>query len=190
MNLSIVALPQEPLSAPAFILGNSDLACFWATLKRFGMNYYRRYIGDYRRDTGTLTLTDHGVYTLILDEYYAQLGVIPRHLSELNILCRANTKAEKESVMRVAERFFPTDDSGVRRNRRADEELEKSLRAIDKMKLAGIEGNKKRWREASGGGSGTRSGRGSGDDPSTNHHGLVQELTPRHEKQSQPRQRG
>lgn len=35
MNLSEVALPQEPLSAPAFILGNRNLACVWATPKRF-----------------------------------------------------------------------------------------------------------------------------------------------------------
>ena len=112
------------------------------------MKYWRKYIGDYRRDTGTLSQLDHGTYNLILDEYYAQDGVIPLHLSELNHLCKADNKAGKESVMRIAQRFFPADDSGRRRNKRSDQELEVSLKAIEKMRAAGIKSGKKRRGES------------------------------------------
>jgi uncharacterized protein YdaU (DUF1376 family) len=35
------------------------------------VNYYKRHLGDYARDTGHLTALEHGVYTLLLDWYYA-----------------------------------------------------------------------------------------------------------------------
>ena len=35
------------------------------------MNWYKRYIGDYQRDTGHLSMVEHGSYTLMLDTYYA-----------------------------------------------------------------------------------------------------------------------
>lgn len=109
------------------------------------MNYYRRWIGAYRKKTGTLSQIDHGTYNLLLDEYYAQDGVIPRHLSELYELCKAHTKIGKESVMKIAQRHFPCDEAGVRHNQRADEELEVARNAIEKMTKAGKIGARKRW---------------------------------------------
>ena len=70
------------------------------------MDYYRRYIGDYRRDTATLTLLEHAAYTLLLDEYYAQDGVLPLPPSQLCILCRANSKIERDTVLQIAQRFL------------------------------------------------------------------------------------
>lgn len=109
------------------------------------MNYYRRYIGDYRRDTGTLTLLEHGVYTVLLDEYYAQRGVLPLHQSELCILCHATSKLEREAVNKVSHRFFPANGAGVRHNKRADEELDIAKAAIEKMSAAGKKSAAKRW---------------------------------------------
>lgn len=109
------------------------------------MNYYRRYIGDYQRDTGHLSVTEHGAYTLLLDAYYATGGKLPLPLPELNRLCRAETKIEKDSVMRVAEEFFPANGDGTRHNQRADYELLKASQAIEKMIKSGKKGAKKRW---------------------------------------------
>jgi uncharacterized protein YdaU (DUF1376 family) len=109
------------------------------------VNYYRRYIGDYQRDTMHLSMAEHGAYTLLLDAYYASEGQLPRHLSELNVIARAHTKTEKEAVMKVAQQYFPTNGDGTRHNKRADEELEIALPAIEKMRAAGIETAKKRW---------------------------------------------
>jgi uncharacterized protein YdaU (DUF1376 family) len=83
------------------------------------MNFYKRYPGDYARDTGHLSLAQHGAYTLLLDCYYST-GSIPKAERELFILCRAMTKADRIAVMRVVNEFFPD-----RRNHRADLELEK-----------------------------------------------------------------
>lgn len=83
------------------------------------MNFYKRYPGDYARDTGHLSLAQHGAYTLLLDCYYST-GSIPRAERELFILCRAMTKADRVAVMRVVNEFFPD-----RKNHRADLELEK-----------------------------------------------------------------
>lgn len=109
------------------------------------MNYYRRYIGEHRRDTGPLTLAEQGAYAVIMDEYYAQDGVIPRSNSELCILCHATSKIERNAVMRVAQRYFPADDSGIRHNAYADKQLVIALQAIEKMRKAGKKGATERW---------------------------------------------
>ena len=37
------------------------------------MIFYKRYLGDYQRDTGHLSMLEHGAYTLLLDAFYATL---------------------------------------------------------------------------------------------------------------------
>ena len=100
------------------------------------MKYYRRYIGDYRRDTGTLSIVQHGVYALLMDEYYAQDGKLPLYLPELYRLCHATTKIERQAVMDIADRYFRAID-GKRHNTGADKELAIALPAIEKMREAG-----------------------------------------------------
>ena len=108
------------------------------------MKYWRKYIGDYRRDTGTLTIAEHGVYSIMLDEYYALDGVLPLHLSELNQLCHARSKIEREAVMKIAQQYFPPNGDGRRHNARADKELSIAIPAIEKMRAAGVKSGKKR----------------------------------------------
>jgi uncharacterized protein YdaU (DUF1376 family) len=109
------------------------------------MNYYRRYIGDYQRDTQHLTMAEHGAYTLLLDAYYAQAGDIPLPLSALNRICRATTKTERDAVQKVAGEYFPANGDGTRHNRRADIELAKADTAVKKMQESGRKGAIKRW---------------------------------------------
>jgi uncharacterized protein YdaU (DUF1376 family) len=92
-----------------------------------------------------LALVDHGVYTLMMDAYYALNGDLPLHLSELNRLCRAHTKIERESVLKIAQEYFPTNGDGVRHNARADKELAIALPAILRMREGGQKTAKKRW---------------------------------------------
>lgn len=41
------------------------------------MNFYKRHIGDYLKDTAHLSLLEHGVYTRLLDVYYTRESGIP-----------------------------------------------------------------------------------------------------------------
>lgn len=41
------------------------------------MNFYKRHIGDYLKDTAHLSLLEHGVYTRLLDVYYTREAGIP-----------------------------------------------------------------------------------------------------------------
>ena len=41
------------------------------------MNYYKRHIGDYLKDTAHLSLLEHGVYARLLDVYYTRETAIP-----------------------------------------------------------------------------------------------------------------
>lgn len=88
------------------------------------MNYYRRYMGDYGRDTSHLSLAEHGAYTVLLDHYYASRVPLPEPLDGLYRICRAMSKPEQQAVQSVAAQFFPVGQDGLRHNPRADAELE------------------------------------------------------------------
>ena len=106
------------------------------------MNYYRRYLGDYMRDTAHLSLAEHGAYTILLDTQYATEKALPSDLDALNRLCRAMTSVERAAVRTVAEQFFPIAGDG-RVNPRAGRELEKGANAIAQTRAAGNESARK-----------------------------------------------
>jgi uncharacterized protein YdaU (DUF1376 family) len=89
------------------------------------MNWYKHYLGDYARDTGDLSIAEHGAYRLLLDHYYATEGKIPVTVTALQRLCRATTELERAAVDTVADRFFAVNGDGSRHNTRADEEIAK-----------------------------------------------------------------
>lgn len=87
------------------------------------MNFYKRYMGDYARKTAHLSLTQRGAYDALLDHYYANNGVIPTDHDSLYQTCHARTTLDEEAIRKVADEFFPVNGSGLRHNKRADEEL-------------------------------------------------------------------
>lgn len=89
------------------------------------MDYYKRYMGDYQRDTSHLSLTEHGAYSLLLDHYYSRRRPLPASIEALYRLCRATTRAEQMAVDAVAAEFFGLAPDGLRHNPRADDEIEK-----------------------------------------------------------------
>lgn len=82
------------------------------------MNFYKRHLGDYARDTGHLSLIEHGAYTMLLDWSYASERPLPETMESVFRLCRATSAAEKRAVEFVVNEFFPLVD-GHRRNKRA-----------------------------------------------------------------------
>lgn len=104
------------------------------------MNYYERHLGDYARDTGHLSLIEHGVYTLLLDRYYVTEQGIPADQSHR--LARARTDSDREAVDSVLADFFVLTD-GVWINRRVEEELAKAMVRIETARANGKRGGRK-----------------------------------------------
>jgi uncharacterized protein YdaU (DUF1376 family) len=117
------------------------------------MNYYERHLGDYARDTGHLSILEHGVYTLLLDRYYITEAGIPE--TQVYRLARAKTQEEREAVDTVLADFFilkvvekpdgfPIDSKTERVwvNLRAEEEIAKAQARINASKSNGLRGGR------------------------------------------------
>lgn len=76
------------------------------------MNFFKLYIGDYQRDTGTLSLSEHGAYMLMLQHFYATEQPLPTG-RDLHRLLRCETKIEREAVDSVVSRFWKATDAGL-----------------------------------------------------------------------------
>ena len=87
------------------------------------MDWYKHDIGAYRRATSRLKPLAHGVYRLLLDEYYAGQGPLPDDWTALYRITGAQTESEKITVRTIADQYFPKNGDGFRHNDRADQEL-------------------------------------------------------------------
>lgn len=108
------------------------------------MNYYRRYLGDYMKDTMHLSVMEHGAYGLLLDGYYATEKPLPADYESLYRVARAMTKAEQAAVRSVADQFFKVGPDGLRHNPRADEEIAIAQATIEKQRESGVNSGGKR----------------------------------------------
>jgi uncharacterized protein YdaU (DUF1376 family) len=75
-------------SSPAYIVPQgaaADPVALVVSVRRQNLNYYRRFPGDYLRDTAHLTLEQHGAYNLLLDHLYATEKPIPSFEAALRI---------------------------------------------------------------------------------------------------------
>ena len=89
------------------------------------MNFYKRFIGDYQRDTGHLTMIEHGAYNLLLDAFYATGQPLPLEQKTMRRLVRAISGVERAAVDAVLAQFWTkTDDGWV--NARANKEIKKA----------------------------------------------------------------
>lgn len=87
------------------------------------MNYYERHIGDYIRDTVSLTMLEDGAYNRLLDQYYQTERPLPADKREIYRLARATSPAERKAVDYVLQRYFEASDDGFRQ-KRCDEVIE------------------------------------------------------------------
>lgn len=113
------------------------------------MNYFELYPGDYLKATQRLTLLEHGVYLRLLMAYYGEEEPLPADLGELYVTVCAITPAEKIATQKIAARFFPVAEDGLRHNERADAEIEKArarMEAAPEKKSNEVE-RKRRHRE-------------------------------------------
>jgi len=88
--------------------------------------YFEMYPGDYLKDTTRLGLTDHGVYFKLMLAYYSEEQALPESLAELYVIAGAITASDKAAVKKVAERYFPVAEDGLRHSKRCDEQISKA----------------------------------------------------------------
>lgn len=74
------------------------------------MHHYKHNIGDYRRRTGHLSLTEHGIYRQLMDEYYLNELPIPDKTKEVYRRLQARTEEEQSAVRNVLTEFFERRD--------------------------------------------------------------------------------
>lgn len=94
------------------------------------MNYYKRHLGDYAKDTKHLSLAEHGAFCLLLDYYYATEKPIPDDRCER--IANASTSHEQSAVRAVLNEFFVLTPEGwinVKANEVIAESYGKSLKA-------------------------------------------------------------
>lgn len=76
------------------------------------MNYYSFHIGDYRRDTGHLSLLEHGIYRQLLDWYYLEEKAIPKETQVVFRRLGARTESESAAIRNVLADFFLLTEEG------------------------------------------------------------------------------
>jgi uncharacterized protein YdaU (DUF1376 family) len=101
------------------------------------VNYYKRHLGDYARDTGHLTTLEHGIYTLLLDFYYSSERPIPRDKA-FRI-----AKANPEETQMVLTEFFKLTDLGWIHSR-ADREIAASREKTERNREVGKLGGRRK----------------------------------------------
>jgi uncharacterized protein YdaU (DUF1376 family) len=100
-----------------------------------GVNFIRLYIGDYMRDTGTLTVAEHGAYFLMLLHHYATEQPLPQG-RELYRLLRAETKVERAAIDAISAKFWTATPEGLS-NDRAGKEMERAEHQRDVNRTVG-----------------------------------------------------
>jgi uncharacterized protein YdaU (DUF1376 family) len=103
------------------------------------MNYYHRHLGDYAKDTGHLTTTEHGAYNLLLDRYYATEKGIPA--DQVYRVTKATTKADKAATKAVLAEFFNL-VGGTWIKDRCEEEIRAGQHRIEQARLNGRKGGR------------------------------------------------
>lgn len=101
------------------------------------MNYYNRHLGDYCRDTMHLSALEHGIYTLLMDRYYATEKPIPD--ADAHRIARS----PRDVTLGVLRDFF-TLDGDVWRHKRIDSEIEAFQRLVEKQRANGKLGGRPR----------------------------------------------
>lgn len=120
--------------------------------------------GDYLRDTGDLSLVEHGAYRVLLDHYYSTDGRLRADQAALFRICRAMTEEEQAAVGKVVRLFFTVDSEGWLKNKKADKVMTEAAEFIASKRDAGRRGAARRWHSTP---NGTANGAANGTPNST-----------------------
>jgi uncharacterized protein YdaU (DUF1376 family) len=76
------------------------------------VNFIKLFIGDYLRDTGHLSIAEHGAYLLMLQHFYATEKPLPVGKA-LHRLLRAESKTDRDAIDAIARLFWTETDGGL-----------------------------------------------------------------------------
>lgn len=107
------------------------------------MNFYKRYTGDYARDTVHLSMVEDGAYNRLMDFYYSTEKPLPSDRKAVYRIARATDKAEQKAVDSVLTQFFLDTADGYR-HKRIDVEIEKAKPKVDANRENGKKGGRPR----------------------------------------------
>lgn len=107
------------------------------------MNFYKRYTGDYARDTVHLSMVEDGAYNRLMDFYYSTEKPLPPDRKAVYRIARATDKAEQKAVDSVLTQFFLDTADGYR-HKRIDVEIEKAKPKADANRENGKKGGRPR----------------------------------------------
>ncbi|MBB3006022.1 YdaU family protein [Cupriavidus alkaliphilus] len=107
------------------------------------MNFYKRYTGDYARDTVHLSMVEDGAYNRLMDFYYSTEKPLPADRKAVYRIARATDKAEQKAVDSVLSEFFQDTAEGFR-HKRIDAEIEKAKPKADANRENGKKGGRPR----------------------------------------------
>jgi uncharacterized protein YdaU (DUF1376 family) len=85
------------------------------------MNFYRRFPGDYARDTMELNFVQHGAYTLLLDVSYTTEKELPLNRRRIHRMTRAESRAERKAIDFVLKNFYTKTPNGYAHKRVMEE---------------------------------------------------------------------
>lgn len=114
-----------------------------AKSKKSDRLWWPKYIGDYSRKTGHLSMAGHGAFNLLLDHYYQSETPLPLEWVQLHRICRAVAPEEQGIVQAVVQEFFRETEAGWV-NDRADQEIFKKKDISDKRRDAQAERERQR----------------------------------------------
>lgn len=106
------------------------------------MHHYPFHIGDYRKDTANLSLTEHGVYRALIDCYYLQETPLTLDKDKLCRLVGARSEDEKIAVYNILDDYFTMKQDGYYHDG-CDKVLSKIYVKSDKAR----ESVEKRWKK-------------------------------------------
>jgi uncharacterized protein YdaU (DUF1376 family) len=85
------------------------------------VNYYERHIGDFIKDTVSLSMLEDGAYNRLIDWCYQSERLLPPDIKEVYKTARANAAAERKAVDYVLAKYFNKTSDGYVQKRIASE---------------------------------------------------------------------
>lgn len=101
------------------------------------MHYYKFNIGDYRRDTGHLSLVEHGIYRVLLDTYILDEKPLCADKAKLMRSHCVRTADEEKALENVLADFFVLTNEGYL-HKRCEREIEEFHGKAEKAKQSAL----------------------------------------------------